>query len=342
LAWQEEGSIALNILITGATGCIGGGIARAAITRGWHVLATYRGTPPANSPGIEWRTLDQIEAAPLSSRFDVVIHAAAIRHRHGIEPSAYGRTNAEITQRIVQLSRAHSDRLVLISSIAVYGWPKKLPIDESFPPAPVGDYGRSKVECERAVREAGIPYTIVEPSITYGPGDTNGMMDKILRMIARKRFVLPGLGRSRVQLIYIEDLARLVLDAAVSRRTRNETFICTYREPISVGELARLAANAVGNRLPLVGVPVSLLKLGAIGFELGEGAGLFKGEPPLTREKLATVSVDRAYRIDRMRELLGDEPRVGYEEGFRRTASALGLAPICSEASKAAIPLSRG
>jgi nucleoside-diphosphate-sugar epimerase len=315
----------LNVLITGATGFIGGGIARAAIAQGWQVTATHRGTSPANAPGIEWRALDATENWPPSRRFDAVIHAAALRHRHGIEPSAYGRTNAELTRRVIHLARRHASRLVLISSIAVYGWPKKLPIDESFPKAPVGEYGRSKIECEHEVREAGIPYTIVEPSITYGPGDTNGMMDKILHMVARRRFVLPGLGRTRVQLIYIDDLARLVLGAATSTRTRNETFICTYREPISIRELVRLAADAVGTHLPLVGPPVALLKLAALAFELGEWAGLIAGEPPLTREKLATVSVDRAYKIDRMRGLLGDEPRVGYGEGFRRTAQALGF-----------------
>ena len=58
-----------------------------------------------------------------------------------------------------------------------------------------------------------------------------------------------------------------------------------------------------------------------------ERAGAFGGkEPPLTREKLATISVDRAYRIDRMRALLGAEPRIGYDEGLALTARSLGLA----------------
>ena len=47
------------------------------------------------------------------------------------------------------------------------------------------------------------------------------------------------------------------------------------------------------------------------------------GEPPVTREKLQTVTVDRAYRIDRMREVLGWEPPTGYAEGLGLTAEAL-------------------
>jgi len=315
----------VKLLVTGATGFIGGAIARAALSRGFSVGAVYRGTRPQGPSAIDWRTLEAWQSA--SEGVDAVVHAAALRHRHGIAPGDYTRTNSELTGRMLALARARgAGRFVDISSIAVYGWPKVGPIDESFPLAPVGEYGRSKIECEQLVRASGLPYSIVQPSITYGPGDTNGMMDKILRMVARRRFIMPGLGHSRVQLIYIEDLARLVVDAAISERTRNQTFICTYRDPIRIRDLSRLAARAVRSWVPPVGPPVALLRLGALGFELLERRGLLKGEPPLTREKLATVSIDRCYRIDRMRELLGTEPHMGYQEGFACTAQALGLA----------------
>jgi dTDP-glucose 4,6-dehydratase len=209
----------------------------------------------------------------------------------------------------------------------VYGWPARLPIDESFPDAPVGEYGRSKAACERMVRDSGRPFAIVQPSITYGPGDTNGMMEKILRMVAKRFFVVPGLGRSRVQLAYVDDVARMVLAACQADRALGERFICTYRDPIAVGNLVRLASRATGTWVPPIGPPVALLKAGAVALELLDRAGLFRGgEPPMTREKLATISVDRCYRTDRMKAILGVQPVVGYEEGIRRTASALGLA----------------
>ena len=202
-----------------------------------------------------------------------------------------------------------------------------MPIDEDFPFAPVGPYGASKVVTEEEVMRAKVPWTIVQPSITYGPGDTNGMIDKMMRMIARNAFVVPGLGRTRVQLVYIDDVARITVEAATSRRAVGQRFICTYRDPIRVGDLVRRIARTVGGKIAPFGPPTPLLRLAARGLEALEELGAFSGrEPPLTREKLATISVDRAYRIDKMRSLLGAEPAVGYDDGLARTARAMELA----------------
>jgi len=146
-------------------------------------------------------------------------------------------------------------------------------------------------------------------------------------MIARNAFVVPGLGRTRVQLVYVEDVARIVLDASASVRTLGQRFICTYRDPIRVGDLVQRIARAVRGFVVPVGPPTALLRVAATALEALDGVGAFRGrEPPLTREKLATISVDRAYRIDRMRDLLGTEPTIGYDEGLALTAQGLGLA----------------
>ncbi len=102
-----------------------------------------------------------------------------------------------------------------------------------------------------------------------------------------------------------------------------ERFICTYRDPIRVGDLVQRIARVVEGRIAPVGPPTALLRVAARALEALESVGFFSGrEPPLTREKLATISVDRAYRIDKMRALLGTEPQVGYDDGLARTARA--------------------
>ena len=149
----------------------------------------------------------------------------------------------------------------------------------------------------------------------------------MMRLIARHAFAVPGLGRTRVQLVYIDDLARILVDTAESRGARGERFICTYKDPIRIGALVRLIARAVGGRVAPIGPPVALLRLAAMGFEALDVLGVFRGgEPPVTREKLATISVDRAYRVDAMRRLLGTEPHIGYETGIARTARAMHFA----------------
>jgi nucleoside-diphosphate-sugar epimerase len=317
--------IPMKVLITGATGFIGGAVARLAVERGHQVTALCR-ERPKDGRGIRWGTIDELTSR--AEPQDVVIHVAALRHRHGVPHEEYARNNLELTTRVIDLAKKSKvARFVDVSSIAVYGWPEreKLPIDETFPNAPVGPYGRSKIACEDKVIASGLPYTIVQPSITYGPGDTNGMVEKMLRMIAKGFFVVPGLGSTRVQLVYIDDLARIILLAAQSETTLGQRFIATYKDPIAVRTLVGLLADAVGRKILPVGPPKSVLRAGARVFEALDAAKLWRGEPPLTREKLDTISVDRAYRIDRMRSLLGTEPHVGYVEGIRRTAEALGL-----------------
>jgi nucleoside-diphosphate-sugar epimerase len=271
-----------------------------------------------------WLTLEQCEA--IDEHFDAIVHCAAVRHRHGVPRSEYRRVNVELARRVIELARGRAGRLVDVSSISVYGWPRELPIDETRPYQPVGPYGASKVESEQLVRSSGIPFTIVQPSITYGPGDTGGMIEKMFRMIARGFFVVPGLGRTRVQLVYVDDLARIILETVASNAALGEALICTHREPVRVGDLVHTMASIVHRFVPPVGPPTALLRLAGLAFELAGAMHLISGEPPLTREKLATISVDRAYRIDKMRRLLGTEPETSLEEGLLRTAEGLGLA----------------
>ena len=311
------------VAVTGATGFIGGHVARLLARRGLQVLALHRraSEPPATD-GIRWTTIETWETS--GAAVDALIHVAAVRHRHGVPPEEYGRQNVALTRRLLSSAKGRVGRFVDISSIAVFGWPETLPIDDGFPFRPVGPYGRSKVETEALVRGSGIPYAIVRPSITYGPGDTNGMIDKLFRLVTAGRYRLVGPGRSRVQLVYVEDLAHAIAEAALREGLAGAEFTCTYRDPISMRDLSESAARALGKRLPSRAVPLPVARLAAFGFEALDALRFpFPGgEPPVTREKLLTVTVDRCYDIRRMREALRWEPPTGYEEGLRRTAVA--------------------
>lgn len=314
----------MTVVVTGATGFIGGHVARELAARGVGVVALHRRpAEPAGIPGVTWQTFEEWERRGETSA--ALVHVAAVRHRHGVPPEEYGRQNIALTERLLRGALGRVGRFVEVSSIAVFGWPKELPIDESRPFAPVGPYGRSKVETERMVRTSGQPYAIVRPSITYGPGDTNGMIDKLFRLVKAGRYRIAGSGRSRVQLVYAGDLAFAIAEAALRPGLDGAEFICTYREPISILRLSTLVGEISGRAVPSLHVPLPVAIAAGIAFETLERLGLRfpGGEPPVTREKLQTVTVDRAYRIDRMRSLLEWEPPTDYEEGLRRTAAAL-------------------
>jgi len=226
---------------------------------------------------------------------------------------------------MLSASKGRVQRFVEVSSISVFGWPKRLPIDDKNPFAPVGPYGRSKVLCEEAVRRSGLPYVIVRPSITYGPHDTNGMIDKLFRLLRVGKFRVVGNGEGRVQLVYVSDLAHGIAEAALKPGIEGKEYTCTYKDPITMQELAEMAAQTIGRKLPRPNAPLWAAKLGAVVFETAEKLGIIRGEPLVTFEKIAMVTTDRSYCIDRMREVLGWEPLVGYREGLRLTAQASGL-----------------
>ncbi len=314
----------MTVVVTGATGFIGEHVARELARRGVPVVALHRRpSAPAQIPGVMWRTFDEWERRGEPSA--ALVHAAAVRHRHGVPPEEYGRQNIALTERLLAGARGRTGRFVDVSSIAVFGWPKGLPIDETCPFAPVGPYGWSKVATEQMVRTSGLPYAIVRPSITYGPGDTNGMIDKLFRLVKAGKYPSSGSGASRVQLVYVEDLAFAIAEAALRPDLEGAEFICTYRDPITIRRLSTLVGDIADRPVPPLRVPVPVALTAGLVFEtIGAFGFRFRsGEPPVTREKLQTVTVDRAYRIDRMRALLGWEPPTSYEGGLRKTAAAL-------------------
>lgn len=318
-----------RILITGASGFIGSHVARELSSRGHQVAALTRQPGAADVPWswASWDVLDQTTEA-----FDAIVHVAAIRHRHGIAPESYLTENTTLTKRLLEFAqRTKSGRFVLVSSIAVFGWPKQLPISDKNPYAPVGPYGESKIGCEKKTRESGHPYAIVRPSITYGPDDTNGMIDKLFRLVAQEKYRVIGSGRTRCQLVYVKDLAYAIAETALRDGLDGVEFTCTYRDPIAMKDLSHLCADILHRKHPALGVPLLVARCAATAFEILEKLHVIKGEPLVTHEKLATVTVDRAYDISRMREVLGWEPQTGYREGLTATAAAMGLLPSSSQ-----------
>ena len=275
----------MTVVVTGATGFIGGHVTRELARRGVPVVALHRRpSAPPPTPGVTWRSLDAWERS--GEPCVALVHVAAVRHRHGVPPGEYGRQNIALTGRLLAAARGRAGRFVDVSSIAVFGWPKELPIDESRPFAPVGPYGQSKVATEQMVRTFGLPYAIVRPSITYGPGDTNGMIDKLFRLVKAGKYRVVGSGMSRVQLVFAEDLAFAIAEAALRPGLEGAEFICTYREPISILRLSTLTSEIAGRPRPRLTFRFrSPSRPGSPSWRSNDRCPSEAGEPPVTCEK---------------------------------------------------------
>jgi nucleoside-diphosphate-sugar epimerase len=315
----------LGVAITGAAGFLGSHLVRGFEARGARVLPLVRTVGERSPSGA--RALDLVLAnSSALAGFDVVVHAAAIRHRHAVDAAAYRASNVDLVERALRAAaEARVQRFVLISSVGVYGFPARLPVTEEHPYAPRTLYAATKVEAEmrarRAARELGLDLCIIRPTIVYGPGDRNGMLDKMASMIRSSTYRIVGSGDNVLHHTYVDDIVEGVWLAATHAGAAGEHFILAGPETTSLQGLSEYVARAVGRRLPRGHVPAGIARAVATVVDVAayRGIGFVTREPPVNHEKLDVMTLPLYFDISKARRRIGFAPRVGYGEGVNRT-----------------------
>ncbi|MGA2450576.1 MAG: NAD-dependent epimerase/dehydratase family protein [Polyangiaceae bacterium] len=316
--------MARRYVVTGASGFLGQHLVRSLRADGQDVLPVVRAPGPSDAFGA--RTLDDVWATPsLLDGADALVHAAAIRHRFGVSREAYAQSNVGTTARLLETARGRVQRFVYVSSVGVYGFPENLPITEGHPFTPRTLYSETKVEAERTVRaacERGLLATvIVRPTIVYGSGDRNGMMDKMARMIKSGTYAIVGDGENVLHHTHVDDIVMGTKLACDRPEASGEDFILCGPETITLRRLSELTARALGRRLLRVRIPLRLAR--AVATLIDRTGPIvppsLRREPPINNEKLDVMTRAVSFNCDKARRLLGFSPVVGYEEGIRRT-----------------------
>jgi nucleoside-diphosphate-sugar epimerase len=319
----------MRILVTGGTGFVGSHLVQRLLTRGHHVTTLDR------SPGLFDEELRQAGAVMLSGsvtdRDDVdravagqeLVYHLASPFGDILEPdSAYWMVEVEGTRHVLAAAERHGVRRVVhCSTQGVHGIINEPPGDEESPIAPRDYYCYSKAEGEKVAREflaRGMDVVIVRPTSVYGPGDTRGWL-KLYRMVAKGWFLMIGDGRTYNHPVYVENLVDLFELVAVAPQAKGRTYLAGDDEPVTLRELVRGVAAAVGATVHIVSFPwYGLAWLGATTVEVVSRR--FGLEPPVFRRRLSWFKTNRAFRIDRAKAELGYQPRIGLPEGLRRTA----------------------
>jgi UDP-glucose 4-epimerase len=261
MPWWRAMTRSQNILLTGATGFVGGHVLRTLLAAGHTVRAASRKTLPARA-GLEPRNIGNLAApvdwAPLLEGIDVVIHAAAVSDsRGGSDLDAVNhRASADLAQA---MARAGLARLVLLSSVRAQSGPSRQGIlTEQDPPDPAGAYGRAKLEAETAIRGHLPQAVILRPVAVYGP-NAGGVLGK-LAALARKPLPLPlaSLRRPR-SLLAADNLAALIGQAVERPALDGQTLLVADETPVSLAELVTLMRAALGRPPGLMSVPPATL-----------------------------------------------------------------------------------
>jgi nucleoside-diphosphate-sugar epimerase len=317
----------MKVLITGSTGFIGSHLVAALVEAGHDVYCAVRNTRdsigqlPASCVLV---SMDEIIAGRFPfAHGEALFHLAAIRHRWGVSQEEYFSANVGLTERLLEVSAGRIDQFIYGSSIAVFGWPRKGPIDESYPYAPINAYGLTKVRCEQLLlkwrKEATPKITIIRPSITYGRKDPTGMLTKLAIMMERGIYATVGSGKNRVQLVHVDDLVQGFLKALGNRKAFGRDYIVTAQSPIQINRLVEIVAHEIEKPVPRWKIPLWPAYLAALGLEGCYAAGLkITGpEPIVTRERIQVMATDRCYSIARINNELGYIPAYDYSSGVK-------------------------
>jgi nucleoside-diphosphate-sugar epimerase len=319
----------LNVL-TGATGLLGSHLAEQLAARGERVRAVVRAasdTARLRRLGAELVEGDLNRPASLAKAVagaDVVYHCAARVGDWG-PWRAYKANILDATRHLLDACRAAAvGRLLHVSSIGVYGHlgDRDRPITEDEPlgqnPWVWDYYPRAKLLAERLVRQYPGPWTIVRPTWLYGPYDRN-TLPRVLKAMRAGRVAVIGAGDNLINIVYAGDVADGCVRAANHPAAAGQAYNLS-----SLGELTqRQFIDKLSEvlDLPRVHKHVSFRTAFWGGF-FSEFVGrvIFLRRPPhITRHVVSLVGRSTRFSIDKARTQLGWTPRVGVEEGLRRT-----------------------
>lgn len=308
----------MTVLVTGASGHVGGNLVRALLERGRRVRVMVReDTRAVNGLDVErvsgdTRRPDLVRAAV--DGCEVVYHCAAVISIDGDRGGVVSDTNVLGTRNVVRACLdAGVKRLVHFSSIhALEHRPHEQPVDETRPlrcdamrrpPA----YDRSKGMGEKEVRagiEQGLDAVIVNPAAVMGPFDFKpSRMGRVLLDIYHRR--LPTLVPGGFDWVDVRDVVASAMAAEEKGRTGERYLLAgAWR---SVADIARIVQEVTGVRPPRLTTPLWLARVG-VPFVVAWGR-LARTEPLYTFESLNALQWNRETRHDKAARELGHTPR---------------------------------
>lgn len=314
----------MRVMVTGATGFTGGHLARTLRARGNEVRALVRRPETAGelaAEGIEvcpGDLADPVAVQRAADGCDVVYHIAAVYREARHPDDYYRRINVEGTRNVLDAVARGAGRVVHCSTVGVHGDVQTIPATEDSPFSPGDVYQSTKLEGEllaRARIDAGLPGAIFRPQGIYGPGDRRFL--KLFKTIHRGTFRMIGTGEVLYHMTYVSDLVDGIILCGEHPNALGQTYVFGGARYTSLRELVEQVSRAVGTPLKRGHIPVAPVMAAAVLCEwLCKPLGI---EPPLYPRRLDFFIKDRAFSIAKAQRELGFAPKVGLEEGLRRT-----------------------
>jgi nucleoside-diphosphate-sugar epimerase len=244
----------MRVLVTGASGFIGGELCRSLTARGDEVFALVRrpGSEPAGTTAVAGDLSDEGRLVELlaETRPQCVVHLAAEIASQRSAEKVY-EVNVRGTERLVSacLAQAGPDPAagprVVFSSTTVTGEAHGELLVESRPLPVATPYGRAKQAGEQMILGSGLPAVVLRPSHVYGPGGWYAQ-ELIPRMRQPGRFAVLGNGRNLWDVVHVQDVVAALLLVCDAGAPAGEIFHVADDEPVTFYDFMKLTGDALG------------------------------------------------------------------------------------------------
>ncbi len=312
-----------RVLVTGATGFIGGRLAqRLAVEEGALVTGTGRQldkVPFVREAGVDLQKADLRDTAVLRQLLtgqEIVIHSAALLSKHRASEEEARQVNIAATQDLLRLAdEAGVQRFVHIGSTNAYGPPQRLLVDESHPlnTKQRDTYGRSKAVGEEAVWETAagldLEVAVARPGMVYGPRASSWTI-KMVEAIQKGLPVIFGAGDGYALPVYIDNLVDGLMLTAVSPQAPGESF--NFVDPpvdwhTFFGYYGAMCGKKP-RRIPMWAANILAFASEKMDLKL-----------PLTRDRLKYYVQKAVFPTTKAEKRLGYAARLSIDEGMRQT-----------------------
>lgn len=319
----------MKVLVTGASGFLGGHLTELLTEKGIEVVAMVRKTSDTSlldGLGLEKRVADLTDPESLEAAVrgvDAVIHLASHYTFHG-KKELYELVTVQGTKNLLTACQsAGAKRFIYCSTTEAIGAVNEVPAREDHPPNPQYEYGRSKLKAESVVREFNgkLEATIIRPSGIYGPRNLDDVSYYFITSFAKNSLptrILIEHGSALVQFVHVKDVAQGFYLALTNPKSTGQTYFISEDRWHTYREVYETMSRITGRRPPTFNLSKFAAK--TLIYPVFAAKALLGGWSFLWDPKtIDAVTADRAYSIEKAKKELGYSPRYSLERGLEET-----------------------
>ncbi len=313
-----------KVVLTGASGFIGGRLRDRLLADGADVISVRRkGSPPSKtgrSAELDYEDLPALEKFFAEEKPRYVLHVAGATK--GVTYEDFRKANVMPTQNLLKAIAAQHpllERFTLVSSLAAFGpSAAEKPHDESAERKPVEFYGKSKLEAEQVLEAFGekVKWTIIRPGGVYGPGDVDYF--NLFREVSKGRNVFFGNRDKWQSVIFVDDLIDVILLATVKPEAIGKGYLISDDQHLTWGQFQTALVELSGRKAMTLNLPAFTVDIAAF---FGELMSKIDGKPRLLNKQKAIMGAQTAWLCTSAaaQKDLGFSPKVTVRDGIERT-----------------------